>query len=67
MAQAEAARADGIDVVAIVMPNHLHFAVAQAFLEAGIHVICDKPLTTNAGRWRRRCSRWPRARAACSR
>lgn len=44
MAQAEAARADGIDVVAIVTPNHLHAPVAIAFLEAGIHVICDKPL-----------------------
>lgn len=46
MARAEAARDDGIDVVAIVTPNHLHFAIAMAFLEAGIHVICDKPLTT---------------------
>ena len=27
-------------------PNHLHYAPAKAFLEAGIHVICDKPLTT---------------------
>lgn len=44
MAQAEAAREDGIDVVAIVTPNHLHAPVATAFLEAGIHVICDKPL-----------------------
>jgi predicted dehydrogenase len=44
MARAEAARADGIDVVAIVTPNHLHAPVATAFLEAGIHVICDKPL-----------------------
>ena len=44
MAQAEAARDDGIDVVAIVTPNHLHVPVATAFLEAGIHVICDKPL-----------------------
>ena len=44
MAQAEAARADGIEAVAIVTPNHLHFPVAMAFLEAGIHVICDKPL-----------------------
>ncbi|PWC37756.1 oxidoreductase [Azospirillum sp. TSO35-2] len=44
MAAAEAARPDGIDVVAIVTPNHLHFPVAKAFLEAGIHVICDKPL-----------------------
>lgn len=46
MARAESTRADGIDVVAVVVPNHLHFAVAQAFLEAGLHVICDKPLTT---------------------
>ncbi|KPC52642.1 Gfo/Idh/MocA family protein [Amantichitinum ursilacus] len=44
MAQAEAEREDGIDVVAIVTPNHLHAPVATAFLEAGIHVICDKPL-----------------------
>ena len=47
MASAESARADGIDVVAIVVPNHLHFEVAKAFLEAGLHVICDKPVTTN--------------------
>ncbi|WP_296953289.1 Gfo/Idh/MocA family protein [uncultured Massilia sp.] len=44
MARLEAARADGIDAVAIVTPNHLHAPVATAFLEAGIHVICDKPL-----------------------
>ncbi|MDI7047610.1 Gfo/Idh/MocA family oxidoreductase, partial [Escherichia coli] len=44
MAHAEAARDDGIDAVAIVTPNHLHAPVATAFLEAGIHVICDKPL-----------------------
>ncbi|MEY9358740.1 putative dehydrogenase [Bradyrhizobium yuanmingense] len=46
MARAEAARADGIEAVSIVTPNHLHSPVAKAFLEAGIHVICDKPLTT---------------------
>ncbi len=46
MARAESARDDGIDVVSIVTPNHLHHAAARAFLEAGIHVICDKPLTT---------------------
>jgi predicted dehydrogenase len=46
MAKAEAARPDGIDVVAIVTPNHLHYAIAKEFLEAGIHVICDKPMTT---------------------
>lgn len=46
MAQAEAARPDGIDAVAIVTPNHLHAAPAVAFLEAGIHVICDKPMAS---------------------
>ncbi|MFM2289955.1 MAG: hypothetical protein RL684_3098 [Pseudomonadota bacterium] len=44
MARAEAARADGIDFVIIATPNHMHYPVARAFLEAGIHVICDKPL-----------------------
>ena len=46
MARAEADREDGIDAVSIVTPNHLHHAIAKAFLEAGIDVICDKPLTT---------------------
>ena len=46
MARAEAAREDGIDVVAIVTPNHLHGRIATAFLDAGIDVICDKPITT---------------------
>jgi predicted dehydrogenase len=44
MARLEAQRPDGIDVVTIVTPNYLHAPVATAFLEAGIHVICDKPL-----------------------
>ncbi len=35
-----------IEVVSIVTPNHLHFPVARTFLEAGFHVMCDKPLTT---------------------
>jgi len=46
MAAAEAKRPDRIDAVAIVTPNHVHYPVAKAFLEAGIHVICDKPITT---------------------
>ncbi|MEP1614146.1 MAG: Gfo/Idh/MocA family oxidoreductase [Roseobacter sp.] len=46
MADAEAARPDGIEAVSIVTPNHVHFAAAQAFLAKGIHVICDKPLTS---------------------
>ena len=45
MAAAEAGREDGVEAVAIVTPNHLHFAPSKAFLEAGIHVICDKPIT----------------------
>src|SRR3954468_13648531 len=45
MAQKEAARPDGIEAVSIVTPNHMHFGPAKAFLEAGIHVICDKPIT----------------------
>jgi predicted dehydrogenase len=47
MAKKEAAKKDGIEVVSIVTPNHLHFPIAKAFLEAGIHVICDKPLTSS--------------------
>ncbi|HEY8564580.1 MAG TPA: Gfo/Idh/MocA family oxidoreductase [Beijerinckiaceae bacterium] len=46
MAKAERARDDRIDAVAIVTPNHAHAPAARAFLAAGIHVICDKPLTT---------------------
>ncbi len=45
MAKAEAARDDCIDAVSIVTPNHLHFGPAKAFLQAGINVICDKPMT----------------------
>ena len=47
MAREEAARPDGIEAVAIVTPNHLHVPAARAFLNAGIHVICDKPLATS--------------------
>lgn len=36
-----------IDFVSVVTPNHLHFAVCKAFIEQGIHVICDKPLTNS--------------------
>ncbi|UWR90771.1 Gfo/Idh/MocA family protein [Phaeobacter inhibens] len=47
MAETEAAREDGIDAVAIVTPNHLHAGPSIAFLNAGIHVICDKPLAAS--------------------
>ncbi|WP_279482946.1 Gfo/Idh/MocA family oxidoreductase [Aureimonas sp. SK2] len=45
MANREAAREDGIEAVSIVTPNHMHAPAARAFLQRGIHVICDKPLT----------------------
>jgi predicted dehydrogenase len=44
MAAAESADANGIDFVIVATPNDLHFPVARAFLEADIHVVCDKPL-----------------------
>jgi hypothetical protein len=47
MARAEAARPDGIEAVTIVTPNHTHRSIAEAFLEAGIDVICDKPITNS--------------------
>jgi predicted dehydrogenase len=46
MAREEAARPDGIEAVAIVTPNDQHAPAAEAFLRAGVHVICDKPVTT---------------------
>jgi len=48
MAEREAALPadERIDFVSIVTPNHLHFSVAKAFIEAGFHVVCDKPMTT---------------------
>ena len=45
MAEKERQRADGIEAVSIVTPNHMHYPVAKAFLNAGINVICDKPMT----------------------
>src|SRR5437016_2899468 len=44
MATDESRRPDGIEFVIVATPNHLHYSVAHAFLEAGIHVISDKPL-----------------------
>ena len=48
MAEKESARSDGIDVVAIVTPNHLHIPIAKIFAEKGIHIICDKPLALSS-------------------
>jgi predicted dehydrogenase len=47
MAAAEAKRPDRIEAVSIVTPNNMHYPMAKAFLEAGFHVICDKPMTTS--------------------
>src|SRR5437763_1347679 len=48
MAEREAGRPaeERVDFVSIVTPNHLHYPIARAFIERGIHVICDKPMTT---------------------
>ncbi|NGP76605.1 Gfo/Idh/MocA family oxidoreductase [Balneolaceae bacterium YR4-1] len=47
MAEKEAALPEDerIDFVSVVTPNHLHYPVCKAFIEQGIHVVCDKPLT----------------------
>ena len=45
MAEKEAARPDGIDFVVVVTPNVSHYEICKAFLNAGIHVACDKPVT----------------------
>ena len=46
MADGEKGRPDGIDAVAITTPNRSHHEIGCAFLEAGFHVVCDKPLAT---------------------
>ncbi|HEX7060910.1 MAG TPA: Gfo/Idh/MocA family oxidoreductase [Woeseiaceae bacterium] len=56
MIAGETQRADPIEAVAIVTPNHLHFPIAKAFLEAGFHVICDKPLTVSVDEARALCA-----------
>ncbi len=49
MAQAESKRSDGIDFVVVVTPNSSHYNICRTFLENGINVVCDKPLTTDSG------------------
>ena len=53
--RAEAARPDGIEAVAIVTPNHVHYAGGASLPQGRLHVICDKPLTTTLDRGRRSC------------
>jgi predicted dehydrogenase len=48
MADSESARDDGIEAVSIVTPNNSHYSIAKTFLQAGVHVICDKPLTVSS-------------------
>ena len=48
MAEKESSRSDGIRVVAIVTPNHLHVPIAKIFAKKGIHIICDKPLALSS-------------------
>ena len=64
MARAEGEREDGIDFVTVVTPNQSHYEICRAFLEAGIHVVCDKPVTTTyrqAKSWKP----WQRIRDFC--
>ncbi|QDY40719.1 Gfo/Idh/MocA family protein [Candidatus Pantoea soli] len=44
MFAAEAARPDGIEAVSVATPNNTHFAICRAALQAGLHVVCEKPL-----------------------
>jgi predicted dehydrogenase len=48
MAEREASRDDGVKLVAVVTPNDTHFEIAKAFLEKGISVVCEKPLTNDS-------------------
>ncbi|MFJ4030353.1 Gfo/Idh/MocA family protein [Paenarthrobacter sp. NPDC089989] len=48
MASAEAEREDGVDIVVVATPNDSHFGIARSFLEKGISVVCEKPLTQDS-------------------
>jgi predicted dehydrogenase len=45
MLAGEKARKDPIDLVTVATPNATHYAITKAYLEAGIHVLCEKPMT----------------------
>jgi len=45
MVEKESQREDGVQVVSVVTPNHMHAKPSMAFLKKNIHVICDKPMT----------------------
>lgn len=63
MARREARLKDGIQAVAIVTPNNVHFQAARAFLQRGIHVICDKPMTATLSEAKRLVSLAERSNA----
>jgi predicted dehydrogenase len=42
---AEGGRPDGIEVVTVATPNNTHYEISKTALEAGLHVVCEKPLT----------------------
>ncbi len=63
MARREARLKQGIEAVAIVTPNHMHYPVAREFLKRGIHVICDKPLTATLSEARRMVAAAEKSRA----
>ena len=46
--EAKLPEGEGIDFVSVVTPNHMHFPVAKAFLEAGLNVVCDKPMVLSS-------------------
>ena len=48
MAEAESAHPEGIDLAVVATPNDSHFPIAKAFLEQGISVVCEKPLTRDS-------------------
>src|SRR5512144_2387804 len=49
MAAAESRRPDGVEVVVVATPNDSHHEIARTFLERGIAVVCEKPLTRDSG------------------
>jgi len=49
MLEGERARTDRLDLVTIATPNATHFEIASGFLDAGFHVLCEKPMTMTAG------------------
>jgi predicted dehydrogenase len=66
MAQREARLKDGIEAVAIVTPNHLHYPVAREFLEARHPRHLRQAADRDAGRREAACEGWPRRRARSS-